>query len=109
MRAVVEPEGRAAFAAEEKIRDIAAVACLLPRLRLALGVDAISRETDLRGKGAAAARLAVAAVADRDAGRFAGAGDAELAAAARGVADAVGHFEMFLEGAAIVLRLSLLS
>ena len=44
----------------------------------------IGGETDLRGKGAAAALLAIEAMADRDARRVAGGDDGELAAAAGG-------------------------
>src|SRR3546814_11737566 len=50
----------------------------------------------LCGKGAAAARLALAAMADRHADRLAGAGHANLTAAAGGVADGHGHFTAFL-------------
>src|SRR3546814_3213217 len=77
---------------------VAAVAGILPhlRFRFALDADLLGGETDLRGKSATAARLALATVTDRHADRFAGAGDADLAAAAGCVADAVGHFAAFL-------------
>src|SRR3546814_17562863 len=50
----------------------------------------------LCGKGAVAARLALAAMADRHADRLDGAGHENLTAAAGGVADGLGHFAAFL-------------
>src|SRR3546814_10014586 len=58
---------------------VAAVAGILPhlRFRFALDADLLGGETDLRGKSATAAHLALATVTDRHADRFAGAGDAD--------------------------------
>src|SRR3546814_18663574 len=87
-----------ADAAEKEVGGVAAVAGILPhlRFRFALDADLLGRKANLRGKGAPAPRLALATVTDRHADRFAGAGDADLAAAAGCVADAVGHFAAFL-------------
>src|SRR3546814_8068513 len=94
--AVAIPRRCAAFGAEEKVGDMAAVAGLLPHLCVALGAYAVGGEAGLRGKGAAAACLAVAAMTHRHAHRIAGAGDAKLAAAAGGAANGFGHRAAFL-------------
>src|SRR3546814_2749314 len=83
------PDTRTADAAEKEVGGVAAVAGILPhlRFRFALDADLLGRKANLRGKGAPAPRLAPATVTDRPADRFAGAGDAALAAAAGCVAD----------------------
>src|SRR5690606_21143578 len=87
------PDARAAGAAKEKVGGVTALAGVLPHpcFFFAIDADLLDGKTDLRGEGAAAARLALAAMADRHADRIAGAGDAKLAAAAGGMADALGH------------------
>lgn len=85
------PNARSAGWAEEEVGGVAAVAGILPQFGLALGAHLFGGEADLRGKGAAAARLALAAMAHRHADRLAGAGDADLAAATGGVADGGSH------------------
>src|SRR3546814_5376959 len=94
--AVAIPRRCAAFGAEEKVGDMAAVADLLPHLCVALGAYAVGGEAGLRGKGAAAAFLAVAAMTQRHAPRIAGAGDAKLAAAASSEATGFGARASFL-------------
>src|SRR3546814_9883929 len=78
------PDARAAGAAEKEVGGVAAVAGILPhlRFRFALDADLLGGDTDLRGKSATAARLALATVTDRQADRVAGAGDGDLARAA---------------------------
>src|SRR3546814_9956524 len=74
------PDARTAGAAKEEVGGVAAGAGILPHLRFFFAIDADlpGGETDLCGKGAAAARLALAAMADRHADRLAGAGHANL-------------------------------
>src|SRR3546814_18522853 len=92
------PDARTAGAAKEEVGGVAAGAGILPHLRFFFAIDADlpGGETDLCGKGAAAARLALAAMADRHADRLARAGHANLTAAAGGVADGLGPFAAFL-------------
>src|SRR3546814_8359090 len=92
------PYARTAGAAKEEVGGVAASAGILQHLRFFFAIDADlpGGETDLCGKGAAAARLALAAMADRHADRLACAGHANLTAAAGGVADGLGHFAAFL-------------
>src|SRR3546814_19293351 len=75
--AVAMPRRCAAFGAEEKVGDMAAVAGLLPHLCVALGAYAVGGEAGLRGKGAAAACLAVAAMTHRHAHRSEGRRDGQ--------------------------------
>src|SRR3546814_17971001 len=57
--AVAIPRRCAAFGAEEKVGDMAAVAGLLPHLCVALGAQSVGREAGLHGQGAADACPAV--------------------------------------------------
>lgn len=89
------PDTRTGGAAKEEVGGIAAVAGVLPHLRFAFGADLLGGETNLRGKGASAPRLALAAMTGRHADRFARARDADLAAAAGGIAGGGGHYSNF--------------
>lgn len=91
------PDARTTGGAKEEVGGVATVASILPHpcVRLALDADLLGGETDLRSKGTAAPRLALAAMAHRHADRLAGAGDADFAAAAGCVAGEGGHYSNF--------------
>src|SRR5690606_12372019 len=92
------PGARAAGAAKKEVGSVAAFAGELPHFRpvFAFDADLLRGKAHLRGKGAAAARLALAAMAHRDPDRLARTGDTDLAAAASGAASHVRHFAAFL-------------
>lgn len=100
LRVIEEPQCGAAIAAKIEVRERAAPARMLVELRVAFGANLIGGEARLCGKGAATPRLAIATVADRDADRFAGAGDTELSAAAGGVAGGDVVYMLVHEGSA---------
>src|SRR5690606_40245927 len=74
------PDARAAGAAKKEVGSVAAFAGELPHFRpvFALDADLLRGKAHLRGKGAAAARLALAAMAHRDPDRLARTGDTDL-------------------------------
>lgn len=78
------PERRSAYRAEMETGRIAAVADMLIDLVLAADGHRVARKARLKSKSRAAAFLAVIAMADRHADRFAGAGNGKLSAAAGG-------------------------
>lgn len=91
MRTGVIPKRRPAGRAKMEIGFVAAVADMLVEFVFAAKRHRIRRKPRLRGKDRPAAFLAVIAMANRNADRFASASDGKLAAAAGGSAVAC-HF-----------------